>query len=772
MLEQIIQFNEQNEKLGQLEKNRYVIELGNWNVSGDFLEERGSEVSRILTTAQIDSLDSRIKRIVPLSSDSREVGFFVLVINDWRVRLAKKLPTNFAVSSLSDLSAYAKEEERSQIEKMRSQLASVPEEILKRLEQKGYTKKTFAYLYARLRAEEIQPDELADISQPKTHRRIFLTQVFEGNAAAKVPGPANPQVYDLTTLTRYNTHFERLEATVRKFADSYQVAAIAADRVREAEVLGITSGPGRELFVNLPIEKRLEQKEKIDFADLCRYLNAQVKNQKFAFFHEDVENTFQTGTNISAKTLNYIYTKSLLTKNRFTTHFLELPSRDFPIIFSDKDLWSGVDKKQYNASSQDYKRSGIYHYSFADLKVRNLYRKTNHPLLTGIISYESSGDAVALSQADCYEQYTSLFKTNSAIFAWLNFASVQAEQMLIAMPAGDTYHAVRITTNLVKATGPARVAWYSALLKFLKRFVKSGLVDDLINKIENIGLKNLMSVLRQSDDVLVKESTVTNRLSINSFAGADLVEVAYVENNILKIRTEGLIKPGTVIEKIEKLPDGIQLEMANGEKLAANEIELITDAQGAKWFRRLAKGGDDLASALKQFDVAGEFAKGKNVVEFSIEWGGQSYRLKWTKVTDDLIDFGDKDALRSQLKNILKTTDDIEAHHLIPLGKSNHPVIQLAAKDGFHPNLVENGLGLKKYTKLTGEGIHGNHPAYDKFIDYRLNEAGSLTPKTANEFVQKQLIPELKVQISNAQNSGLNLNEYFKQVVNPNYGIR
>ena len=190
----------------------------------------------------------------------------------------------------------------------------------------------------------------------------------------------------------------------------------------------------------------------------------------------------------------------------------------------------------------------------------------------------------------------------------------------------------------------------------------------------------------------------------------------------------------------------------------------------------MVRGADEVVNLfLKRFDVAGEIAKGKKVVEFPIEWGGQRYLLKWEKITDDLLSFGDNDALRAQLKNILKTLDDVEAHHIIPLGKSNNPVVQLAAKDGFHPNLVENGLGLKKYTKLTGEGIHGNHPAYDKFIDFKLNEfreAGNLTPIRVNEFVQKQLIPELKVQISNAQNSGLNLNEYFKQVVNPNYGIR
>ena len=35
--------------------------------------------------------------------------------------------------------------------------------------------------------------------------------------------------------------------------------------------------------------------------------------------------------------------------------------------------------------------------------------------------------------------------------------------------------------------------------------------------------------------------------------------------------------------------------------------------------------------------------------------------------------------------------------------------------------MVENGIGLEKYTKLVGEGLHGNHPAYDAFIEFRLS---------------------------------------------------
>jgi len=174
---------------------------------------------------------------------------------------------------------------------------------------------------------------------------------------------------------------------------------------------------------------------------------------------------------------------------------------------------------------------------------------------------------------------------------------------------------------------------------------------------------------------------------------------------------------------------------------------------------------------LKRFDIAGEFAKGKNTVEFTIEWGGQSYRLRWIK-DGSKIDFGN----RSDLARILGTTDDIEAHHIIPwaIGNNNR-VVQVAALDGFHLNMVENGVGLKKYTKLIGEGLHGNHPALDAFIEFRLSNFTKTNPTfdavSANKYLQETLIPELKTQIVNANKSELNLNEYFKQVVNKNTGV-
>ena len=95
-------------------------------------------------------------------------------------------------------------------------------------------------------------------------------------------------------------------------------------------------------------------------------------------------------------------------------------------------------------------------------------------------------------------------------------------------------------------------------------------------------------------------------------------------------------------------------------------------------------------------------------------------------------------------------------------------IMKLAALDGFHPNMLQNGIGLEKYTKLIGKGMHGNHPAYNKYVNSKLNKFlkknPNITPEQANKFLQEELIPDLKEKIIKAKDSGMNLNEYFKGI--------
>ncbi|MCK0158805.1 hypothetical protein MWU65_16560 [Cellulophaga sp. F20128] len=81
-------------------------------------------------------------------------------------------------------------------------------------------------------------------------------------------------------------------------------------------------------------------------------------------------------------------------------------------------------------------------------------------------------------------------------------------------------------------------------------------------------------------------------------------------------------------------------------------------------------------------------------------------------------------------------------------------------------NAEINGKAIQKYTKLTGEGLHGNHPQYDIYIqkllnDFKIDNPG-FSPELAKYFLEYELIPELDNLIDLAKNTNLNLNEYFR----------
>lgn len=174
-----------------------------------------------------------------------------------------------------------------------------------------------------------------------------------------------------------------------------------------------------------------------------------------------------------------------------------------------------------------------------------------------------------------------------------------------------------------------------------------------------------------------------------------------------------------------------------------------------------------IVNGVRRYNIADEIADGVTTITRQISNNGNTITLKWVVDGNGVITFGN----RSNLATILGTIDD-EAHHILTWTKSGrHPVVQAAAKDGFHLNTFENGIGLSKYRKSLGEGIHGNHPAYDDYVVHKLSEFKrdypNFTPELANEHIQKNIIPHMKDLIEDASNSAHNLNEYFKQVVNP-----
>jgi len=75
---------------------------------------------------------------------------------------------------------------------------------------------------------------------------------------------------------------------------------------------------------------------------------------------------------------------------------------------------------------------------------------------------------------------------------------------------------------------------------------------------------------------------------------------------------------------------------------------------------------------------------------------------------------------------------------------------------------------LKPYSKELGNGVHGNHPAYSKFVENMFNKIKNkqqLTPEQAKAFIEKELIPLLQIEINKAISSGLSLNQHFKSLL-------
>lgn len=185
--------------------------------------------------------------------------------------------------------------------------------------------------------------------------------------------------------------------------------------------------------------------------------------------------------------------------------------------------------------------------------------------------------------------------------------------------------------------------------------------------------------------------------------------------------------------------------------------------------------GDKTNAALSfaaTIPIAGWAATGAKLAIKVVAVNGVKIALPFVIRAGKIVGFGGKGAFRK----IINAAVDEEAHHIIPWAKGIiNEVVLKAANAGFHMNSPINGIALKKYTKIIGEGLHGNHPKYDDFVQFRLNEYlnkfPSATPEEAKFFLETNLIPELLEWINKAKLSDLNLNEYFKQIVNPIFGI-
>ncbi len=174
-------------------------------------------------------------------------------------------------------------------------------------------------------------------------------------------------------------------------------------------------------------------------------------------------------------------------------------------------------------------------------------------------------------------------------------------------------------------------------------------------------------------------------------------------------------------------------------------------------------GGMLLVSAIPGGKIVKPVAR---VAKKTLAWklvlgaGDEALTLSY-KIVNGVVDFGS----RSKLAKIIATKVGEEAHHMIPWALLNDNVVQEAAYAGFHMNNKINGRALKKFSSLTPDGVHANHPQYNIYVNKRLQDfkdLGPFEPEDAKKFLEEVLIPELNGLINNAINSKSTLNEFFR----------
>jgi len=166
--------------------------------------------------------------------------------------------------------------------------------------------------------------------------------------------------------------------------------------------------------------------------------------------------------------------------------------------------------------------------------------------------------------------------------------------------------------------------------------------------------------------------------------------------------------------------------------------------------------GDEVNASISLvalWPLGGQFATGTRLVFKVVKTASnRSAKLIFNRTASGLFEFcNDKKAggivnCRGQLARMFsynKATH--QAHHMIPWGKRNHPLIQKAAEGGlFHPNMKANGEILSK-------SVHnGNHPGYDSVIQSYFDSkfTANLNPEDAAEIVF-DAIDQLKAQLKN-----------------------
>jgi hypothetical protein len=153
--------------------------------------------------------------------------------------------------------------------------------------------------------------------------------------------------------------------------------------------------------------------------------------------------------------------------------------------------------------------------------------------------------------------------------------------------------------------------------------------------------------------------------------------------------------------------------------------------------------------------IVGWWTQGAKMAHRIIVTTGGKTALKWVRLTNNIVSFGD----RRQLRRVLGiTSSSMQAHHIIPWEFINHEVVQAAAKTGnpFHMNELLNGIALDKSIHIEGMV----HAAYNTRVANALQVLKTNLGPNINPLEARQELGNLINNIRTAiqQNPGVSLN--------------
>jgi hypothetical protein len=160
-------------------------------------------------------------------------------------------------------------------------------------------------------------------------------------------------------------------------------------------------------------------------------------------------------------------------------------------------------------------------------------------------------------------------------------------------------------------------------------------------------------------------------------------------------------------------------------------------------------------SYLAAVPIAGWAATGIKFAKKTITAvNGTSRTLKWIKLTNGIIKFGDRGLLRKVLG--LAVGDARIAHHLIPWEHEASLLVQKAASGDFHLNEILNGIPLTAI-----QHNNGGHAVYNALIESKLgqlwaqNVGASMSVQTAQNLV-RNLANDVRNWITTHPNESIN----------------